>query len=78
MDDIIDRLAAIEDILGDEYELDRLREGLEAGFALLKPGGPFSQKNFSKSGRAAPGQLYGKFLRGQLHRLGGAAVKAGD
>ena len=30
MDDIIDRLAAIEDILGDDYDLDRLRELLEA------------------------------------------------
>ena len=30
MDDIIDRLAAIEDILGDEYELDRLRELAQA------------------------------------------------
>lgn len=30
IDDIIDRLAAIEDILGDEYELDRLRELVEA------------------------------------------------
>ena len=30
MDDIIDRLAAIEDILGDEYDLDRLRELVEA------------------------------------------------
>ena len=28
--DIFDRLAAIEDILGDEYELDRLRELVEA------------------------------------------------
>ena len=28
--DIINRLAAIEDILGDEYELDRLRELVEA------------------------------------------------
>lgn len=27
---VIDRLAAIEDILGDEYDLDRLRELLEA------------------------------------------------
>ena len=27
--DVIDRLAAIEDILGDEYELDRLRELLK-------------------------------------------------
>lgn len=26
LDKIVDRLAAIEDILGDEYELDRLRE----------------------------------------------------
>ena len=30
MDDIIDRLAAIEDILGDEYELDRLKELVKA------------------------------------------------
>lgn len=30
MDDIIDRLADIEDILGDGYDLDRLRELLEA------------------------------------------------
>ena len=30
MDDIIDRLAAIEDILGDEYNLDRLRELVQA------------------------------------------------
>ena len=29
MDDIIDRLAAIEDILGDEYDMDRLRELVE-------------------------------------------------
>ena len=28
--DVINRLAAIEDILGDEYELDRLRELVEA------------------------------------------------
>lgn len=28
--DIVRRLAAIEDILGDEYELDRLRELVEA------------------------------------------------
>lgn len=28
--DVIDRLAAIEDILGDEYDLDRLRELVEA------------------------------------------------
>ena len=28
--DIFDRLAAIEDILGDEYDLDRLRELVEA------------------------------------------------
>ena len=28
--DDVDRLAAIEDILGDEYELDRLRELMEA------------------------------------------------
>ena len=30
MDDIIDRLAAIEDILGGEYDLDRLRELAQA------------------------------------------------
>ena len=30
MDDIIDRLAAIEDILGDEYDLDELREIIQA------------------------------------------------
>lgn len=30
IDDIIDRLADIEDILGDEYDLDRLREVVEA------------------------------------------------
>lgn len=30
IDDIIDRLAAIEDILGDDYDLDRLRELVEA------------------------------------------------
>jgi hypothetical protein len=30
MDDIIDRLADIEDILGDDYDLDRLRELVEA------------------------------------------------
>lgn len=29
-DDIIDRLAAIEDILGDDYDLDRLKELMEA------------------------------------------------
>lgn len=28
--DVIDRLAAIEDILGDDYDLDRLRELVEA------------------------------------------------
>lgn len=28
--DILNRLAAIEDILGDDYDLDRLREILEA------------------------------------------------
>ena len=28
--EVIDRLAAIEDILGDEYELDRLRELVQA------------------------------------------------
>lgn len=30
MDDIIDRLADIEDILGDDYDLDRLRELVQA------------------------------------------------
>lgn len=30
MDDIVDRLADIEDILGDEYDLDRLRELAQA------------------------------------------------
>ena len=30
IDDIIDRLAAIEDILGDEYDLDRMRELAQA------------------------------------------------
>ena len=30
LDDALDRLAAIEDILGDEYDLDRLREMVEA------------------------------------------------
>lgn len=30
MDDIIDRLSDIEDILGDDYDLDRLREMVEA------------------------------------------------
>lgn len=30
MDDIIDRLAAIEDILGDEYDLDELKEVVQA------------------------------------------------
>lgn len=38
MDDIIDRLADIEDILGDTYDLDRLRELVEAdrqGRALI-------------------------------------------
>ena len=30
IDDAVHRLAAIEDILGDEYELDRLRELVEA------------------------------------------------
>lgn len=44
MDDIIDRLAAIEDILGDEYELDRLRELVEADkegrCAVFSPGYP--------------------------------------
>lgn len=44
-DELVDRLAAIEDILGDEYELDRLRKLVEAdregrripkGYALIK------------------------------------------
>ena len=30
-DELVDRLAAIEDILGDEYDLDRLRELAQAG-----------------------------------------------
>lgn len=30
IDDVVHRLAAIEDILGDEYDLDRLRELAEA------------------------------------------------
>lgn len=38
--DVIDRLAAIEDILGDEYDLDRIRELVEAdrdGRCLIVP-----------------------------------------
>ena len=44
-DELVDRLAAIEDILGDEYDLERLRELVQAdrerrriptGYALVK------------------------------------------
>ena len=44
---IIDRLAAIEDILGEEYELDRLRELVEADRMALtcKPGDIVYQKD---------------------------------
>ena len=35
---VIDRLAAIEDILGDEYDLDRLRELKKADVAAVRHG----------------------------------------
>jgi hypothetical protein len=35
--DVIDRLAAIEDILGDEYDLDRLRELAQADKECISP-----------------------------------------
>ena len=41
IDDVVHRLAAIEDILGDEYDLDRLRELAEAdrliGMTVYEP-----------------------------------------
>lgn len=43
-----DRLAAIEDILGDEYDLDRLRELVEedkAGRCVVLPFGGFADKD---------------------------------
>ena len=38
LDKLVDRLAAIEDILGDTYDLDHLRELMEADKRPLKPG----------------------------------------
>lgn len=35
--EVIDRLAAIEDILGDEYDLDRLRELAQADKECISP-----------------------------------------
>ena len=44
----IDRLAAIEDILGDEYDLDELREMVQAkreGRCVVRPVGGYSDKD---------------------------------
>ena len=46
--DVIDRLAAIEDILGDEYDLDRLRELAEAdrdGRCVVLQAGGYTDKD---------------------------------
>lgn len=48
----IDRLAAIEDILGDEYNLDRLRELAQAdreGRCVVLPIGGYSDKDGEKA-----------------------------
>ena len=46
--DIVRRLAAIEDILGDEYDLDELREMVQAkreGRCVVRPVGGYSDKD---------------------------------
>ncbi len=46
--EVIDRLAAIEDILGDDYDLDRLRELVEAdreGRCVVLPAGGYNEKD---------------------------------
>ena len=48
LEESIDRLAAIEDILGDEYDLDRLRELAQAdreGRCVVLPIGGYSDKD---------------------------------
>lgn len=63
MDDIIDRLADIEDILGDNYDLDRLRELVEAdwdGRVQIEP----QKTNFTNG--ETPGKyswLMARFMR---------------
>lgn len=45
---LVERLAAIEDILGDEYDLDRLRELVEAdrdGRCVVLPSGGYTDKD---------------------------------
>lgn len=57
MDDIIDRFAAIEDILGDEYELDRLWELVEVRDTLKEfaedVARQFGYRGTTPDGRAA-------------------------
>nr|DAJ24990.1 MAG TPA: hypothetical protein [Caudoviricetes sp.] len=48
VDSAVNRLAAIEDILGDDYDLDRLRELVEAdrdGRCVVIPSGGFDDKD---------------------------------
>lgn len=47
--DIINRLAAIEDILGDKYDLDRLRELVQAdreGRCVVTPPDPATESDY--------------------------------
>lgn len=52
-DDIIDRLAAIEDILGDDYDLDRLKELVEADKAKRR----IKTKGFENRGDIVTGGI---------------------
>ena len=61
MDDIIDRLASIEDILGDEYDLDRLRELVEAdrgGRCVVLPDGGYTDKDGENALKSAMNTCY--------------------
>ena len=54
-DEIVDRLGAIEDILGDDYDLDRLRELVEAerdGRCVVLPVKPGGTVRFARNPRA--------------------------
>ena len=57
----IHRLAAIEDILGDEYDLDRLRELVEAdrgGRCVVLPDGGYTDKDGENALKSAMNTCY--------------------
>lgn len=57
----VDRLAAIEDILSDEYDLDRIRELTQAdreGRCVVLPAGGFTDKDGENALKSAMNTLY--------------------